>query len=281
MKGSWFWHANIIYFLKIFFFDWTKTMEKEEKSASHTSKVLAVIPAYNEGQSIGHIISSVRKKAPGLGICVVDDGSTDDTYQEALQAGACVLKHPYNMGYASACQTGFRYAMEEQADIVLQMDADGQHEPSSIPNVLAPVEAGDCDICIGSRFLAGGTYRTTFPKRLGMRLFAWIASIVTGKKITDPTSGFLAFNDKVLTLYCSDVYPDDYPDANLIVVLHLAGMRVMEAPVRMFPNFNKSMHGFFSAFFYVLVMLLYITISLFSRRYILSKLRQDKRKAVI
>ncbi len=241
-------------------------------------KILAVIPAYNEGSKIRAVLSSVKREAPSMDICLIDDGSTDNTYEEASKEDIAVIKHPYNMGYAPACQSGFKYASENNYDIVLQMDSDGQHEPKNIAGVIGPVQKGSCDICIGSRFLQNGTYRTTFPKRLGMKIFSLIASILTSKKITDPTSGFLAFNRKVLALYCSDVYPDDYPDANLIIILHLAGLRILEVSVQMYPNHKKSMHSFFSSIFYIIEMLLYISISLFSRKYILSKLKQEKGK---
>jgi glycosyltransferase involved in cell wall biosynthesis len=242
-------------------------------------KILAVIPAYNEGEKIRHILSTIKKAAPAIDLCLVDDGSTDHTYQEAQKEDVILIRHPYNMGYAPACQSGFIYASENGYDIVLQIDADGQHEPKDIPAIITPVRQGTCDICIGSRFLNGGKYRTSFAKRMGMRIFSVIATVLTRQKITDPTSGFLAFNRNVLSLYCSDIYPDDYPDANLIVILHLAGLKVLEVPVRMYPNYKKSMHSFFSSLFYIFEMLLYISVSLFSRRYILSKLKQEKGKA--
>ncbi len=242
-------------------------------------KILAVIPAYNEGEKIRQLLSTIKNVAPYLDLCLVDDGSSDHTYEEAAKEDVILIRHPYNMGYAPACQSGFRYARENGYDIVLQMDADGQHEPADIPAVIAPVQKGACDICIGSRFLNNGKYRTTFAKRMGMRIFSGIASILTKQKITDPTSGFLAFNRDVLSLYCSDIYPDDYPDANLIIILHLAGLKILEVPVRMYPNYKKSMHSFFSSLFYIPEMLIYISISLFSRRYILSKLKQEKGKA--
>jgi glycosyltransferase involved in cell wall biosynthesis len=244
-------------------------------------RTLVVIPAYNEGSKIHDIISSIRENAPSVDICLIDDGSTDDTYFRALEEQVIVLKHPYNMGYAPACQSGFKYAAENGYDIVLQMDADGQHEPSNIGDIIGPVRSGESDVCIGSRFLNGGEYRTTFPKRLGMRIFAFIARVLTSQRITDPTSGFLAFNGRALSLYCSDIYPDDYPDANLVVIMHLAGLKIKEVPVKMYPNHEKSMHGFFSSIFYVIEMLIYISISMFSRIYIMSKLTQGKKERSI
>ena len=241
-------------------------------------KILIVIPAYNEGENIGKLIHRIQENAPQSDICLVDDGSSDHTYAQALLEDIAVIRHPFNMGYAPACQSGFKYAKENDYEIVLQMDADGQHEPSNIADLLEPVKKGSADLCIGSRFLGKAVYKTTLPKRAGMKIFAWIASLLTSQKITDPTSGFLAFNDQVLSLYCSDIYPDDYPDAHLIILLHLAGLKIQEVPVTMYPNPKKSMHSFFSSIFYIIVMLLYIFISLASRKYILNKLKQVERK---
>lgn len=197
----------------------------------------------------------------------MDDGSTDLTYDNCRAKDVIVLKNPINLGYAATCQTGFKYAYKKDYSYVLQMDGDGQHPPEYTGTILEPVIKGECDLCIGSRFLKGG-YRTTLPRRIGMVIFSFIATIISRKKITDPTSGFQAFNRKVLKIYCTDVYPEDYPDADLIIKMHMAGFRLKEVPVLMYPNKRKSMHNFFSSITYVVKMIISIIIALFTKSYV-------------
>ena len=116
------------------------------------------------------------------------------------RAGARVLRHPYNLGYGAAVQTGYKYALAQGATSVVQMDADGQHDPRQIPRLLEPVRRGECDLAIGSRFLAGGSYRMSFGKAIGRGVFRGLARLF-GIDVTDPTSGFQAMNRRVLEIY--------------------------------------------------------------------------------
>lgn len=245
-----------------------------EHGKEGNKKTLAIIPAYNEEKNIEKVVKGIRRNLSGCDVLVVDDFSTDRTAQIASKSGAIVLGHPFNMGYASSCQSGFKFAFERRYEIIVQMDADGQHDPKSIPALLKPIANGESDLCIGSRFLGDCAYRTSIPRKIGMLLFGKAASILTGKKITDPTSGFQAFNRKVLKLYCTDIYPTDYPDANLIVVMHFADFKIKEVPVNMFPNPEKSMYNFFSSIFYAVNMTLSIFVSLFTKTYVLNKIME-------
>ena len=238
-------------------------------------KILVIIPAYNEEKNIKKVIEGVKKNLLDADILIVDDFSSDKTFQIAKKNGAIVLRHPFNMGYASSCQSGFKFGLEKGYEITIQIDADGQHSPESIHNVLLPITNNEADLCIGSRFLGNYIYKTSVPRKIGMFLFSKIASILTRKKITDPTSGFQTFNSKVLKLYCTDVYPTDYPDANLIIMMHFAGFRIKEVPVIMFPNPEKSMHNFFSSVFYVIKMTLSIFVSLFTKTFVLNKIKEQ------
>jgi len=223
---------------------------------------IVLIPAYNEEQRIASVITGIRDAAPDAVILVVNDGSRDSTASAARQAGATVVSHPFNMGYGAAIQTGYKYARDKGCTYLVQLDADGQHDPSCIPALLAPVIAGDADIAIGSRFL-GNSYRPPFSRRLGMALFRRIVQLVTGESITDTTSGFQAFNRNVILFFATDVFPVDYPDADMLIMLHRAGFRMTEVPVRMFENSaGTSMHSGLKPLYYMFKMLLSICVTL-------------------
>lgn len=226
-----------------------------------------IIPAFDEAPRIGRAVAGVRAALPQADILVVDDGSRDGTAACARAAGARVASHPFNLGYGAALQTGYKYALTRDYDFVLQLDADGQHEPRDLPALLDVVASGRADAAIGSRFLGGGDYRAPFARRIGMRLFAAIASAVTHTRVTDPTSGFQALNRRVVRYYASPAYPVDYPDADVLIMLHFAGLRFVEVPVRMYPPSGKSMHGGLKPFYYVFKMFLSILMVLLRGKY--------------
>lgn len=221
-----------------------------------------IIPAYNEENRIARVVADVRAAVPDAKILVVNDSSRDNTATVARQAGATVVSHPFNMGYGAAIQTGYKYAAEKGFAFLVQLDADGQHDPSCILALLAPVRAGEVDIAIGSRFL-GNSYHPPFFRRVGMVLFRLIVSLVTGKQVTDTTSGFQAFNRDVIAFFATDVFPVDYPDADMLIMLHRAGFKMTEVPVRMFENSEgKSMHSGLRPIYYMFKMLLSIGVTL-------------------
>jgi glycosyltransferase involved in cell wall biosynthesis len=222
-------------------------------------KTLVTIPAYNEAPRIGRVIAGIKAALPGTDILVIDDGSRDETTACARQAGARVVSLPINLGYGVALQTGYKYALAHDFDLLLQMDADGQHEPRDLPRLLEVVASGRADVAIGSRFLGGNNYHAPWPRRMGMRLFAAIASGLTHTRVTDPTSGFQALNRRVLNYYSGPAYPVDYPDADVLIMLHLAGFRFVEVPVTMYAaSSGKSMHGGLRPLYYTFKMLLSI-----------------------
>ncbi|MBC7237812.1 MAG: glycosyltransferase family 2 protein, partial [Chloroflexi bacterium] len=192
---------------------------------------------------------------------VIDDSSWDETATVAAQLGAQVVSLPCNLGYGGALQTGFKYALERGYDYAVTLDADGQHDCASIAALLAPVQAGIVDVAVGSRFLGSIEYRTTWAKRLGMKLFGALVAHYTGRRITDVTSGFQALNRQVLAFFARDNYPTDYPDADTLLLLHYAGFRVTEVPVRMRNRLTGvSMHSSWKVFYYVFKMLLAVFI---------------------
>jgi glycosyltransferase involved in cell wall biosynthesis len=207
-------------------------------------KVLVVLPAYNEEANIKRVIGSVYQHVPGVDILVVDDGSVDLTACLAKEAGAEVVSHPFNLGYGVACQTGFKYARRHNYDYVVQMDADGQHEPRCILDLLTAVMEPRVDVALGSRWLGLAEYKGPLLRKFGKFFFGFLASLLTRHKVTDPTTGFQALTRQVVHLYCTNVYPVDYPDADVIIMLDRAGFRVKEVPVVMYQDeTGQSMHG--------------------------------------
>jgi glycosyltransferase involved in cell wall biosynthesis len=226
-----------------------------------------IIPAYNEAGRITSTIADI-KKLLNADIIVVSDGSTDSTVNEAKAEGALVIELPFNLGYGAALQTGFKYALKKGYRFAVQMDADGQHDPSAIQLLIEPILKNEVDIALGSRFLGGNDYNVSFVRRIGMFFFASIVHLVTGKKVTDPTSGFQALNRKVMELYASNLYPVDYPDADVIIMLHRRGMRFKEIPVTMKRAIGKvSMHSGLKPIYYTIKMLLSILVTLLRSRW--------------
>ncbi len=199
-------------------------------------RVLAVLPALNEGANIAGAVRGLRAHLPRVDVLVVNDGSSDDTAAQARAAGAMTLDLPYNLGIGAAAQAGFRYAEARAYDIVLRNDGDGQHAPAGNLDLLAALETRTVDMVIGSRFIdARGDYGTPLARRLGSAILARLLSRVIGQRVTDPTSGCAAFNRRAIALF-AHAYPHDYPEPEAIVLAHRAGLRQLEIPVSMLPR---------------------------------------------
>ena len=234
-------------------------------SSNHT---VVIIPAYNEERAIGALIAGIQAViGDSADIVVINDGSCDNTAIAAHQAGAMVISHPFNMGYGVTIQTGYKYACTMGYEYLVQIDGDGQHDPVNIPALLKPVMNGTADLSLGSRFLDAGSYNPTLIRRAGMIFFGSLVSMLIGKRISDPTSGYQALNRSVMAFLSSDSFPCDYPDADVLLMLGLSGFRVDEIPVRMYANSDgKTMHSGFKPLYYVFKMLLSIFVTLLRKR---------------
>ena len=219
---------------------------------------IAIVPALNEETAIAQVINEIRAYDPELEIVVIDDGSPDRTAQVARAAGAHVLRLPFNLGIGGAVQTGFRYAYENGFELAVRVDGDGQHDPAQLSAVVDPVVRGDADIVVGSRYLGRGGegYRSTAPRRIGIRILAGVVSLLTRQRITDPTSGFQALNRKAITLFAVD-YPHDYPEVEALVLLQRHRLRLNEVPIAMRPRAGgrSSIRTLHSAYYMVKVLL--------------------------
>ena len=217
---------------------------------------VVVIPAYQEADRVGGVIRRARAALPDYHVVVVDDGSRDATGSAARQAGAEVLRHPFNLGYGAALQTGYKYALRTGASLLVQLDADGQHDPADAIALAEPIEAGELDVVIGSRFLGAGDYRMGPLRAAGRRFFQGLLAAL-GPRITDPTSGFQALSRAAIEFYSADHFPSDYPDVDVLLGAHRHGLRIGERAVVMGESPRvSSLHAGLAPLFYVYKMLL-------------------------
>lgn len=226
-------------------------------------RILVILPALNEGLNIATVIQRIQDEMPSADVLVINDGSLDDTAHQARRAGAIVLTMPYNVGIGAAVQTGFQFAANHNYDIVVRNDGDGQHSPEGINNLLNRLQSNDVDVVIGSRFIGDqGDYGTSPARRMGISILAKLLSVITGQTITDPTSGFCAFNRKAILLF-AQFYPHDYPEPEAIVIAHRTGLQQTEIPVNMIPReHGKSSITPVRSIYYMIKVILAILINL-------------------
>ncbi len=201
------------------------------RSTEPAPRCLVIVPVYNERDSIGRLIRHLHRALPDFDVVVIDDGSTDDTASQ-VPPGTAVVSLPFNLGIGGAMQTGYRYAALHGYDIAVQVDGDGQHRPSEVLRLVEKLKNDEADLVVGSRFLGAPTYRQTFVRKVGSAMLRGLIWSLTGLNITDCTSGFRAGNRKVIHAF-AHWYPEDYPEPEVILLLHRAGFRIAELPVRM------------------------------------------------
>ena len=194
-------------------------------------KGLIIVPAFNESATVGRVVTELSTHYPEMDVLVIDDGSTDGTEQE-VPPPASIVRLPFNMGIGAAMQTGYRYAQMHGYDLAVQVDADGQHPPQEVGHLVRELAEGSADMVIGSRFLDGQTYSQTLTRRIGSGILRGLILLLTGRRITDCTSGFRAVNRKVLDAF-AHWYPEDYPEPEVVLLLHRWGCTVREVPVTM------------------------------------------------
>ena len=227
---------------------------------------VALVPAFNEEANVGRVIGEIRAFDPSLDVVVVDDGSYDRTAEVAHEHGATVVRLPFNLGIGGAVQTGFRFAFEHGYDLAVRIDGDGQHDPSQLDRILAPVVAGEADIAVGSRFAGDRDgYRSSRSRRVGIRLLAWVVSRIVGRRVTDTTSGFQALNRRAIELFAHD-YPHDYPEVEATIMVSRHRLRSVEVPVSMRERVGgRSSITALRSVYYMVKVLLAIFVGLFRR----------------
>lgn len=204
--------------------------------------ITVVIPARDEAHAIGGVVSGVRAQLPRARVIVVDDASRDGTAVMADRAGAETLRLPSHEGYAGALRAGYRAALADRLDVLVQMDGDGQHRAEDIAALVAGLDRAD--LVLGSRFLGGQPgYDIPRGRRVGMAACRWMAASVGGLHLSDPTSGFRALTPAVAAGLAQDGFPSGLTETSLLIHLHRAGVAITEVPVHMLPPTGRSMHA--------------------------------------
>jgi glycosyltransferase involved in cell wall biosynthesis len=200
-----------------------------------TERVLTILPAWNEAESIAAVIKELQQEMPGMDVLVVDDSSRDATARVARDAGAKVLRLPYNLGVGGARRLGYRYAVEHDYDIAIQMDADGQHDPKYIRDMVVALD--HADLVIGARFAGEGVYQVRGPRQWAMKLLSKALSVIAKTKLTDTTSGFRACRGELINFYAYN-FPVEYlgDTVDTIVQAKRSGYVITQIPVSMRPR---------------------------------------------
>ena len=190
---------------------------------------------------------------------MVVDGGSDQTYELASSFPVYVISHPYNMGYGAALQSGYKFAVKQGYTHVLQFDADGQHNPCDLATIIDAFRTGNADVVLGSRFLAT-TFYPGAGKMIAIRFFRLLIRLITGNKITDPTSGLRGVSAKVFRYFSHiDRFPSDYPDADILIQILLMGGRVLEVPAGNRQRYEgTSMHSGWRPLLYIMKVVLSI-----------------------
>jgi glycosyltransferase involved in cell wall biosynthesis len=198
------------------------------------SDILIIIPAYNEAASIGGVLQSLKKHYSNFDIVVVDDASKDNTAEIAKSSACCfIINLPYNIGIGGSVQTGFKFAKQYKYKYAIQFDADGQHLVGEIEKILTPVMEGEADCAIGSRFVqSDDNYKPDIPRRMGIYILRLFSFLYIGQRITDQTSGFRAYNRKIIDIL-ADSYPKDYPEPEILVMLGRSHFKIKEVFTQM------------------------------------------------
>jgi hypothetical protein len=235
------------------------------------NNILVIIPAYNEEGSIERVIEDIRIHLPEADILIVNDGSTDLTSKKAKACEATVLDLPFNLGIGGAMQAGYKYAYEKGYGVAIQVDADGQHDPKEIPKLLHAFAEKKVDMVIGSRFLGDSEFKSSITRRMGISIFSGVISMIVGQKITDPTSGFRGANRKAIQLFASS-YPQDYPEPEVVVLLHQCRLKMGEVPVGMNERYSgESSITKIRSIYYMVKVLLAIFVDCFKKSPFLEK----------
>lgn len=195
-------------------------------------KKLVIIPAFNEEGNLKKTIRDIKENAPDFDYVVINDCSTDDTLEICRQNKFSYLNLPVNLGIGGAVQTGYRYAYYHGYDIAVQFDGDGQHSASYLKVMCDTMQKTGCDMVIGSRFIEKEGFQSSSLRRIGIKYFTGLIKLLTGKKITDPTSGMRMINRKLLKKFTED-YPKDYPEPESVVTVLTENYKVSEIPVIM------------------------------------------------
>lgn len=218
-------------------------------------KIAAIVPAYNEENSIAAVVEDILQLASAqkllITVVVVNDCSKDATSDIISKLNCVALHLPVNLGIGGAVQTGFKYAVENGFDCAIQIDGDGQHPASEIPKLIRAAQEQQLDVVIGSRFISKSGFQSSATRRLGINYFKWLNRFLVGVLINDSTSGFRLINKKTLEIV-SENYPDEYPEPEAIILYALQHLKIGEVAVQMKERQGgTSSIGAFSSIYYM------------------------------
>lgn len=224
-------------------------------------RVLIVIPAHNEENTIAAVINELRQVAPKYDRVIINDGSIDATGDVLNRLGEKQLNLIHNLGYGQALQTGLKYALMRRYDIIVSIDADGQHQPKDVTRLVAALQEQEADMVIGSRFCSGSAYDTPLDRRLGQLLFSHLTQLLLGQRIYDTSSGFKAIRADACQVIVNGSFMDFHIES--IVQLKLSGFKIIETPVKVQERIHgRSMHSFASIFQYPLKTILLTVVAM-------------------
>lgn len=195
-------------------------------------KTLVIIPAYNEAGNIERTVDDLTKNAPDVDIMIINDCSTDRTKEILRENNFPFLDLPINLGIGGGVQTGYLYALAHGYDIAIQFDGDGQHDAKYLERLIAPIESGEADVVIGSRFIQKEGFQSSAMRRLGINFLSNLIYLLCGVKVYDVTSGMRAVNRKMIAQF-AEQYAQDYPEPEAILSSGMVGAKIIEVPVQM------------------------------------------------
>lgn len=196
------------------------------------NKTLIIIPAYNEGDNIEKVVDNLITNFPRYDYVIINDGSTDHTKKVCSSRGYEVLNLPINMGIGGAVQTGYRYARDNDYEIAVQIDGDGQHDVGFLDKMIRYMEEERADCVIGSRFVEKEGFQSSGMRRIGIKFLSFLGWVLTGVRVKDITSGYRLVNRRFINIFAED-YPADYPEPEAMVIAAVHGGKIREYPVVM------------------------------------------------
>lgn len=214
-------------------------------------KVLIIIPAYNEGQNIKNVIDDINKNADMCDYIIINDSSKDNTLDVCTEFNFNVISLPVNLGIGGAMQTGYKYAYNNEYDVAIQFDGDGQHNAKYIYKLIEEISNSNCDMIVGSRFIKNEGFQSSIIRRMGINFFKYLLNFIFKYEITDATSGFRAVNRDIIKEF-SIYYPKDYPEPETISMILRKGYKIKEIPVKMRKReYGKSSINFIKSIYYM------------------------------
>ncbi len=219
-------------------------------------KKLVIIPAFNESGNILHAVADIREHAPDFDYVIVNDCSTDATLRLCREYGLNYVNLSVNLGIGGAVQTGYLYGVQNGYDLAVQFDGDGQHDAAYLPRMADELSRSGSDMVIGSRFIEKEGFQSSGLRRVGIRYFSGLIRLLTGARVSDPTSGMRMVNRDVMAIYANS-YPKDYPEPESVVAILRMGKKVTEIPVVMRERRegDSSISGLISVYYMIKVTL--------------------------